>query len=78
MQRREAYATTGTRMAVRFFGGFDFETKDAHNRLPARHRLHKGVPMGGDLKDAPKGKAPTFLVAALKDRSAPTSTVTRS
>ena len=67
MQRREAYATTGTRMAVRFFGGFDFETKDAHNRLPARIGYTKGVPMGGDLKDAPKGKAPTFLVAALKD-----------
>ena len=27
----------------------------------------KGVPMGGDLRNAPKGKAPTFLVASLKD-----------
>ncbi len=67
MQRRETYATTGPRMAVRFFGGFDFEAKDAQNRLPANIGYTKGVPMGGDLTDAPKGKAPTFLVAALKD-----------
>jgi hypothetical protein len=67
MQRRETYATTGPRMAVRFFGGFDFEAKDAQNRLPAKIGYTKGVPMGGDLTDAPKDKAPTFLVAALKD-----------
>jgi hypothetical protein len=52
---------------VRFFGGWDFETKDAQNRLPAAIGYSKGVPMGGDLNDAPKGRAPTFLVAALKD-----------
>jgi hypothetical protein len=67
MQRREVYATTGPRMIVRFFGGFDFEPKDARSRLPASIGYRKGVPMGGDLKAAPKGKAPTFLVAALKD-----------
>lgn len=67
MQRRETYATTGPRMAVRFFGGFDFEAKDANNRLPAQVGYTKGVPMGGDLSDAPKGKSPSFLVAALKD-----------
>ena len=67
MQRRETYATTGPRMAVRFFGGFDFEAKDANNRLPAHIGYTKGVPMGADLPAAPKGKAPTFLVAALKD-----------
>ena len=67
MQRRETYATTGTRMIVRFFGGFDFEPKDATDRTPAQIGYAKGVPMGGDLKDAPPGKAPTFLVAALKD-----------
>jgi hypothetical protein len=54
-------------MAVRFFGGFDFEAKDAQNRLPAKIGYTKGVPMGGDLSDAPKGKPLTFLVAALKD-----------
>ncbi|CAI4032097.1 hypothetical protein DNFV4_02522 [Nitrospira tepida] len=67
MQRRETYATTGPRMLVRFFGGWDFEPDDAHNRLPAAIGYGKGVPMGSELTDAPKGKSPTFLVAALKD-----------
>lgn len=67
MERRETYATTGTRMVVRFFGGWDFVPKDAHDRMPARIGYGKGVPMGGDLAKAPAGKAPTFLAAALKD-----------
>jgi len=67
MQRRETYATTGPRMVVRFFGGFDFAPGDAANRMPAQIGYAKGVPMGGDLAGAPAGKAPTFLVAALKD-----------
>jgi Protein of unknown function (DUF3604) len=67
MQRRETYATTGSRMTVRFFGGWDFETGDADNRIPARVGYTKGVPMGGDLSKAPQGKSPTFLAAALKD-----------
>ena len=67
MKRRETYATTGPRMIVRFFGGWDFEPNDANNRLPATVGYTKGVPMGGDLRAAPEGKSPTFLVAALKD-----------
>jgi hypothetical protein len=67
MERKETYATTGPRMIVRFFGGWEFEPRDAHNRLPAAIGYTKGVPMGGDLRDAPPGKPPTFLVAALKD-----------
>ena len=67
MQRKETYATTGPRMIVRFFGGWDFEPSDAEDRLPAYTGYSKGVPMGGDLGAAPEGKAPTFLVAALKD-----------
>ena len=67
MERRETYATTGPRMIVRFFGGWDFEAKDANDRMPARIGYAKGVPMGGDLKKAPAGKAPVFLAAALKD-----------
>ena len=67
MQRKETYATTGSRMAVRFFGGWDFNQADAQTRSPAMAGYAKGVPMGGDLSRAPTGKAPTFLVAALKD-----------
>ena len=67
MQRKEVYSTTGPRMGVRFFGGWDFEANDAKSRLPAEVGYSKGVPMGGDLTKGPKGKAPSFLVAALKD-----------
>jgi hypothetical protein len=67
MKRKEVYATTGPRMVVRFFGGWDFTEADAQTRNPAFAGYGKGVPMGGDLRDAPDGKAPTFLVAALKD-----------
>jgi hypothetical protein len=67
MQRKETYSTTGSRLLVRFFGGWDFEAKDAAHRMPATLGYTKGVPMGGDLSAAPAGKSPTFLVAALKD-----------
>jgi hypothetical protein len=67
MQRRETYATTGPRMAVRFFGGWDYTDADTKSRTPAEAGYKKGVPMGGELKAAPAGKRPTFLVAALKD-----------
>jgi hypothetical protein len=67
MQRRETYATTGPRVLVRFFGGWDFVAQDADSRLPAQTGYTKGVPMGGDLSPGPQGKSPTFLVAALKD-----------
>ena len=67
MQRKETYATTGSRMRVRFFGGWNFEASDAKTRLPARAGYAKGVPMGGDLPKAPAARAPSFLVAAMKD-----------
>jgi hypothetical protein len=67
MMRRETYATTGSRMLVRFFGGWDFTEADTRTRLPANAGYAKGVPMGGDLTPAPAGKSPTFLVAALRD-----------
>jgi hypothetical protein len=67
MERREVYGTTGSRMFVRFFGGYDFTAEDAQSRIPANAGYIKGVPMGGDLQEAPEGKAPNFLVAALKD-----------
>ena len=59
MMRRETYATSGPRMIVRFFGGYDFTAADA-TRTPAVAGYAKGVPMGGDLPAAPAGKAPTF------------------
>jgi hypothetical protein len=67
MKRRETYATTGTRVWLRFFGGYDFSASDLYARAPAIPGYAKGVPMGGDLPKAPAGKAPTFMVAALKD-----------
>lgn len=67
MQRKETYATTGSRLVVRFFGGWDFEKADADTRSPAITGYTKGVPMGGDLSNAPAGKSPSFLVAAMKD-----------
>ena len=65
MKRKETYATTGPRMKVRFFGGFDLADSDTPDLVKAGYT--KGVPMGGDLKAAPEGKAPVFLIAALKD-----------
>ena len=66
MERKEVYATTGPRMIVRFFGGWNFEEADANSRRPAEAGYRKGVPMGGDLRRA-RDRTPTFLVAALKD-----------
>ena len=68
MARKETYGTTGPRMMVRFFGGWDYNEEDLRSRVPAFRGYEKGVPMGGDLKKAPKGKkAPTFMVIALRD-----------
>ncbi|MDW4550549.1 DUF3604 domain-containing protein [Defluviimonas sp. D31] len=68
MARKEVYATTGPRMMVRFFGGWDFTETDLRSRQPAFRGYGDGVPMGGDLKPAPDGAgAPTFMVYALRD-----------
>jgi hypothetical protein len=66
MKRKETYATTGPRMTVRFFGGWDFVAADTEGDLAAVG-YDKGVPMGGDLEAASGDRAPTFLVAASKD-----------
>ena len=68
MLRKETYATTGPRIPVRFFGGWEFTEEDLRSRSPAFRGYEKGVPMGGDLTAAPEGKtAPTFMVYALRD-----------
>jgi len=67
MARKEVYATTGPRILVRLFGGWDFTDEDARTRLPAETGYAKGVPMGGDLPRRPEGKSPGFLVGAMKD-----------
>ena len=68
MQRKEVYGTTGPRMAVRLFGGWDFTDQDWNSRIPANVGYEKGVPMGGDLRVMPDdAKAPSFLVYALRD-----------
>ena len=55
MARKETYATTGPRMMVRFFGGWEYSENDLRSRAPAFIGYEKGVPMGGDLTKAPKG-----------------------
>jgi len=66
-KRREVYGTSGPRIAVRFFGGFDFSAADAQALDPAAVGYRKGVPMGGDLTQAPAGTAPGFLFEVSKD-----------
>ena len=67
MERKEVYGTTGSRIAVRFFGGWDYTETDLKSREPAFAGYQKGVPMGGDLKNNMKKKSPTFMVYALRD-----------
>jgi hypothetical protein len=67
MARKEVYATTGTRLRVRVFGGWDFMADEVHRPDFARQGYARGVPMGGDLRDALDGKAPSFMIRALRD-----------
>jgi Protein of unknown function (DUF3604) len=67
MERKETYATTGPRMTVRFFGGWNFETKDAEANNSASIGYQKGVPMGGDLNKTKRKQSPNFLITAIRD-----------
>jgi hypothetical protein len=68
MQRKETFGTSGPRISVRFFGGWDFERVDAQADRLVEAGYSRGVPMGGDLKAPPvDARAPSFLVAAIKD-----------
>jgi len=66
-KRKEVYGTTGPRIQLRFFGGWEFESHEADALDIAKTGYAKGVPMGSDLTKGPKGKAPTFLIRAVKD-----------
>jgi len=65
MMRKETYATTGSRMQVRFFGGWNYSETDLSDNM-VELGYEKGVPMGGDLSKG-EGKSPTFMVYALMD-----------
>ena len=68
MERKEVYATTGSRIVVRFFGGWSYTDADVNSREPAFAGYDKGVPMGSTLPARPSdADAPTFLVFALRD-----------
>jgi hypothetical protein len=67
MQRREVYATTGPRISVRFFGGWDLTPDDLNSRQPAFRGYEKGVPMGADLPPRSANGSPKFMVYALRD-----------
>jgi len=68
IQRKEVYGTTGPRMLVRMFGGWEFTDQDLNSRIPAFVGYEKGVPMGSDLRVMPEdAKAPSFMVGALRD-----------
>ena len=67
MKRKEVYATTGSRILVRVFGGWNFTADELERPDFAERGYSGGVPMGGDLTNAPAGKAPSFLIRTLRD-----------
>jgi hypothetical protein len=67
LNRREVYASTGPRMTLRFFGGWDYAPETAMDPELASIGYAKGVPMGGDLTAAPGNKTPNFLIRAVRD-----------
>ena len=67
MKRKEVYATTGTRIKLRVFAGWDFEADEVMRPDFIAQGYRRGVPMGGDLRKAPADAAPRFMIRALRD-----------
>ncbi len=67
MSRKEVYATTGSRIIVRVFAGWDFQPDEVERPDFAAQGYRRGLPMGGELSSPPSGAAPTFMVRALRD-----------
>jgi len=67
MQRREVFATTGTRLQVRLFGGFNLGAEDLQRADLAQRLYASAVPMGGDLTHSEEGRPPSFIVQAMRD-----------
>ena len=67
MARKEVYATTGTRLTVRVFAGYDFAADDVHRPDFAKRGYEQGVPMGGDLPAVAAGESPALMIRALRD-----------
>jgi hypothetical protein len=67
MRRKEVYATTGTRIRVRVFGGWDFKADEVVRPDFIAQGYRRGVPMGGTLFEASEGTAPSFMIRALRD-----------
>jgi hypothetical protein len=67
MRRKEVYGTTGTRIRVRVFGGWDFDPDEVSRPDFVDQGYKRGVPMGGTLTGAPGGGAPGFMIRALRD-----------
>ena len=67
MKRKEVYATTGSRMTLRVFAGWDFKLEDVQRPDFAKTGYERGVPMGGELSKAAKGQSPSFVIRVLRD-----------
>jgi hypothetical protein len=66
-RRKEVYGTTGPRITVRVFAGWEFKASDIDRSDFVQNGYAHGVPMGGDLTAAQGGKAPVLLIQAAKD-----------
>tara|TARA_Y200000002_G_scaffold162679_1_gene134315 strand:+ start:49 stop:2202 length:2154 start_codon:yes stop_codon:yes gene_type:complete len=67
-KRKETFATTGSRIAVRFFGGYDLSSIDLNSDSLVSQAYQKGVTMGGDLLND-NNKTPEFIVWAQRDKN---------